>query len=55
MCGTDKKGVKYGYISLLTREYGRGTDFICNDSTVNKKGGVAVIQTFLSQDYCEEV
>ena len=29
--------------TLLIREYGRGTDFICNDTVVNSNGGVAVI------------
>ena len=48
MSREDSFGKKFGNISLLTREYGRGTDFICKDDTVNLKGGIVVIQTFLS-------
>jgi hypothetical protein len=43
-----------GSITLLTREYGRGTDFICRDKTVNTNGGVHVIQAFLSASRAEE-
>jgi preprotein translocase subunit SecA len=35
--------------------FGRGTDFICFDKDVDAAGGVLVIQTFLSEDYSEEV
>ncbi|KRX09621.1 P-loop containing nucleoside triphosphate hydrolase [Pseudocohnilembus persalinus] len=42
-------------VTLLIREYGRGTDFICDSKTVQKQGGVVVIQTFFSDDYAEEV
>ncbi len=41
-------------ITLLTRSFGRGTDFICIDDTVVTKGGVVVIQTFLSMQISEE-
>lgn len=44
-----------GRITLLSRSFGRGTDFICFDSEVLARGGILVIQTFLSRDYCEEV
>ena len=50
-----KKATFSKSISLITREFGRGTDFICYDKTVNDKGGVVVIQTFLSLEYSEEV
>lgn len=44
-----------GKITLFTRSYGRGTDFIVYDENVIKNGGVHVIQTFLSEEYSEEV
>ncbi len=42
-------------ITLLTREFGRGTDFYCYDESVQKAGGVAVLQTFFSKDLSEEI
>ena len=42
-------------ISLLIREFGRGTDFISSDNKVKANGGVVVIQSFLSLDYSEEI
>ena len=50
-----KKATFSKQISLLIREFGRGTDFISSDNTVKANGGVVVIQTFLSMDYSEEV
>ena len=41
-------------ITLLTREFGRGTDFICFDELLLAKGGVHVIQTFVSDLLSEE-
>ena len=43
-----------GYVSLFTKEYGRGTDFISNDENINNFGGVHVMQTFLSEEQSEE-
>jgi hypothetical protein len=43
-----------GAITLLTKELGRGTDFVCYDKTVDLSGGVHVIQTFLSEQKSEE-
>ena len=37
-------------ITLFTREFGRGLDFITHDNDLDKKGGIFVIQTFLSDD-----
>ncbi len=37
-----------GLVTLFTACFGRGTDFIVNDSIV-KERGVDVIQTFLSE------
>lgn len=44
-----------GRVSLLTRTFGRGTDFVCRDEQVRTGGGVHVIQTFLSEEVSEEV
>lgn len=43
-----------GQITLFTRTFGRGTDFICHDQTVATNGGAHVIQTFLSEELSEE-
>ena len=43
-----------GQVTLCTREYGRGTDFVCRDQRVKNGGGVHVIQTFLSAELSEE-
>lgn len=42
-------------VVLMTRAFGRGTDFICNDEKMIQAGGVHVIQTFLSKQVAEEV
>ena len=42
-------------ITLFTRIFGRGTDFIVHDDAIKRNGGVHVIQTFLSEEYSEEV
>jgi uncharacterized protein (DUF1330 family) len=44
-----------GAITLLTRAFGRGTDFICYDDQIQQNGGVHVIQTFVSPLVSEEV
>lgn len=44
-----------GKISLMTKVFGRGTDFICTDDLVLANGGVHVIQTFVSENESEEV
>ncbi|CAF1222140.1 unnamed protein product, partial [Didymodactylos carnosus] len=49
-----KRATTSGQVTLLTREFGRGTDFVCNDQTCGEKGGVHVIQTFLSEELSEE-
>ena len=41
-------------ITLSTKNFGRGTDFVCYDQTVIAEGGLVVIQTFLSEDLSEE-
>ena len=51
--------VKYvtfeGYLTLSTREYGRGTDFKYQGNAVSEAGGLAVIQAFFTNDYSEEI
>jgi hypothetical protein len=44
-----------GVVTLLTRDFGRGTDFMCSDDDVRRDGGVHVIQTFLSEELAEEL
>ena len=52
-----KNATRAGNISLLTKSFGRGTDFIVLDDEVEVvgNGGVHVIQTFFSDDEAEEV
>jgi energy-coupling factor transporter ATP-binding protein EcfA2 len=44
-----------GALTLFTRAFGRGIDFVCHDDTVIANGGVVCIQTFLSEEVSEEV
>ncbi|RNA15556.1 helicase carboxy-terminal domain [Brachionus plicatilis] len=50
-----KKATTNGKITLLTRSFGRGIDFICNNKSILTNGGVHVIQTFFSEDPSEEI
>lgn len=50
-----KRAPTSGRITLLTRTFGRGTDFVCHDKVVTANGGTHVIQTFLSDELSEEV
>ncbi len=43
-----------GKVTLLTRGFGRGTDFKSYDDRINKEGGVHVISTFVSDSISEE-
>lgn len=49
-----KRATTFGQITLLTRVFGRGTDFVCRDQIVSANGGAHVIQTFLSEELSEE-
>mmetsp|Transcript_12850 Transcript_12850/g.19234 ORF Transcript_12850/g.19234 Transcript_12850/m.19234 type:complete len:1061 (-) Transcript_12850:89-3271(-) len=49
------KAATAGQVTLSTAIFGRGTDFFCKDETVQKNGGVHVIQTFLSDEESEEI
>jgi len=45
-----KKATQKGAVTLLTRIFGRGLDFVCRDDKINECGGIHVIQTFLSEE-----
>ncbi|CAF0939888.1 unnamed protein product [Adineta steineri] len=49
-----KRATRSGQVTLFTRTFGRGTDFICYDQNVSANGGAHVIQTFLSEECSEE-
>ena len=49
-----RQAVTPGSVTLLTREFGRGTDFKCFDDRLISAGGVHVIQTFVSDSLSEE-
>ena len=50
-----KKATHAGAITLLTRAFSRGTDFIILDEIVKSNGGTCTIQTFVSESASEEV
>jgi hypothetical protein len=43
-----------GRITLLSRTFGRGTDFICRNPQLLLHGGIRVLQTFFSEELSEE-
>jgi predicted GTPase len=49
-----KRATTAGQVTLMTKSFGRGTDFMCRDQEVAKNGGVHVIQAFLSEELSEE-
>ncbi len=49
-----KQATTSGQVTLLTKSFGRGTDFVCRDQVVSSNGGAHVIQTFLSAEISEE-
>jgi preprotein translocase subunit SecA len=53
--GAFMKATAPGAISLMIRDYGRGTDFKCFDPRLIDAGGVHVIQAFFSNEIAEEV
>ncbi|CAF3605157.1 unnamed protein product [Rotaria sp. Silwood1] len=50
-----KRSTTSGQITLFTKNFGRGTDFVCYDQNVSDNNGIHVIQTFLSEEVSEEV
>ncbi|UJR19037.1 hypothetical protein I4U23_022168 [Adineta vaga] len=49
-----KRAATVGKVTLLSRIFGRGTDFICDNQKILDKGGIHVLQTFFSQELAEE-
>ena len=50
-----RKATRRDAITLMIREYGRGTDFKNYDMEMLEAGGAHVIQAFFSTDLSEEV
>ncbi|CAF3383520.1 unnamed protein product [Rotaria socialis] len=50
-----KRTTSAGQVTVFTKTFGRGTDFVCHDPAVAANGGTHVIQTFLSEEVSEEV
>jgi energy-coupling factor transporter ATP-binding protein EcfA2/uncharacterized protein YukE len=49
-----ERATTIGKVTLLTRTFGRGTDFICRNQQLLANGGVHVLQTFFSEELSEE-
>ncbi|CAF1002767.1 unnamed protein product [Adineta steineri] len=49
-----KRAATVGKVTLLTRTFGRGTDFICRNQQLLLNGGIHVLQTFFSEELSEE-
>ncbi|CAF4032068.1 unnamed protein product, partial [Rotaria sordida] len=49
-----KRAATIGKVTLLTRTFGRGTDFICRNQQLLANGGIHVLQTFFSEELSEE-
>ncbi|CAF2001897.1 unnamed protein product [Rotaria magnacalcarata] len=49
-----KRAATVGRVTLLTRTFGRGTDFICRNQQLLLNGGMHVVQTFFSEELSEE-
>ena len=49
-----KRATTIGKVTLLTRTFGRGIDFICNNQNLLNSGGIHVLQTFFSKELSEE-
>ena len=50
-----KKAATAGQVTLSTKAFGRGTDFISRDTELNDRGGTHIVQTFLSEMLSEEI
>jgi hypothetical protein len=44
-----------GHITLFSRDLGRGTDFIVSAPSIDKAGGLCIIQLFFSDDLSEQI
>ena len=49
------RATRAGNITLFTRTFGRGIDFVLGEKAVKDNGGLHVIQTFLSEEESEAV
>jgi hypothetical protein len=49
-----KRASTIGKVTLVTRTFGRGTDFICHNPDLLANGGIHVLQTFFSEELSEE-
>jgi len=49
------RATREGNITLFTKAFGRGIDFVLGEKSVKEKGGLHVIQTFLSEEESEAV
>ncbi|CAF1609441.1 unnamed protein product [Didymodactylos carnosus] len=49
-----KRAAIVGSVTLLTRTFGRGTDFMCRNQQLLLNGGIHVLQTFFSAELSEE-
>ena len=50
-----EKATRAGIVTFLSRSFGRGLDFQCQDVAMDSAGGVHVIQAFLSEFLSEEI
>src|SRR3990167_5052221 len=50
-----RKSTGSGQVTLCTRPFGRGVDFVCRDDTTLANGGVHVILTFPTNSKAEEI
>ena len=50
-----KKAATGGQVTLATKAFGRGTDFISRDSDLNDNGGTHIVQTYFSVMQSEEI
>ena len=50
-----RKATTAGNITFSTRDFGRGTKFVCRDRRVIDNGGVHIIQTFWAETLSEEL
>lgn len=53
--GVISRAVGRKKITLMTRTFGRGTDFVCGDQEVMDSGGVHVLLTFFPSNTSEEI
>ena len=50
-----ERATKSGMVTAISRSFARGSDFSCQDNTTTEKGGVHVIQAFISESAAEHI